>query len=94
MRLSFEVATDGPQVVIAGDPDRLRSLVRAIERLIAATSDGEADHTHLHTPEWAGDELSSKKWLGGEFAVVHHVKLYCDKGGSTAFSEPADVKLG
>ncbi len=84
MRLTFEVAEEGPQVVIAGDPDGLISLIHTIERLIAVTGEGQAEHTHLHTPEWAGDELSSRPWLGGKFAVAHHVKLYCDKGGSTA----------
>lgn len=83
MSLTFEVIGDKSEVFISGDPDGLRSLVTAVERLIANTADGQLDHTHLHTPGWAGTELSAGPCQGGDFTLANHVKIYCDKRSAT-----------
>jgi Immunity protein 32 len=84
MRLSFEISADRQELVVSGDVDGLRTLVRTIERRIQNTRDGEFDHDHLMTPAWGGHELTTEPWAGEGFSVAHHVKLYCVKGERSA----------
>lgn len=75
--LTFEVDSDGDQLVIHGDPAGLRVLLRALERLVAHAEAGNPEHDHLLTEEWGGDELSSRaQTTDGSTRLVHHVKLY------------------
>ena len=74
--LTFEISQENQQLIIHGDPEGLRFLCDAINRLVENTKDRAFDHTHLMTQEWGGDELSSES-QGGQ--LVNQVKIYCWK---------------
>ena len=59
--LTFELSPDGDTLDIHGDSSGLRRLAAILERLASGT---KADHEHLATREWAGDELSSESQGG------------------------------
>ncbi|MBA4019028.1 MAG: methylhydantoinase [Pirellula sp.] len=83
MMLTFEYRDDEKTLFVHGDIAGLRSLAEYIQRLIAQTPDGTFDHSHLMTPEWGGEELTSTP-QDPTAGLIHHVKLYCWKGGQPA----------
>ena len=57
-----------PRVTICFDPDVLRLLVSALERLRGN------DHDHLMTPAWSGTDLDERP-LGEGTKLIHHLRL-------------------
>ena len=55
--LTFELTSDGNELHIHGDPAGLRRLAAQLERL---TSSPSADHEHLFTATWGGNDLSQE----------------------------------
>jgi hypothetical protein len=81
--LTFEYDENNQRLCIHGDVDGLRSLQTYLDRLIESTPAGQFDHCHLMTPDWGGNELTSTS-QDSMAALVHHVKVYCWKGGQAA----------
>ena len=73
--LTFEFDAAQECLNIHGDPEGLRSLILAVQRVVASTPLGQANHDHLMTPEWGGAGLTSE--AQGPGPVIHHVKVYC-----------------
>jgi len=74
--LSFE-QTDDYELIIHGDEEGLKALCNILNNLIKNTREGCFNHNHLMTPDWGGNELSTKS-MGGK--VINQVKVYCWKG--------------
>jgi hypothetical protein len=74
--LTFEITSDGEELMIHGDVEGLRFLREEVDRLINNTNEGSFDHAHLMTEAWAGTELSSESQ--GD-RLINHVKIYCWK---------------
>lgn len=77
--LSVATDPDGDVVYIHADLKGLELLRKSIDRLIHHLVNGKADHDHFHSPEWAGDELTTSMLLSEKEAgckSVHHVKVY------------------
>lgn len=66
--LTVEYDEKGEEVAICFDPDGLRLLMAALERLTGN------DHDHLMTPAWSGVELDEKP-LGERTKLIHHLRL-------------------
>jgi hypothetical protein len=73
--LTFELDASHECLTIHGSPEGLASLAEALQRLVASTPDGRANHDHLMTPEWGGTGLTADPQGSGP--VIHHVQLYC-----------------
>jgi hypothetical protein len=77
--LSVVTEPGGDVVYVHADLAGLQHLRKTVDRLIKKLEHGDCDHDHLHSPEWAGSELSTsmlpqEKETGCK--PVHHVKLY------------------
>jgi hypothetical protein len=77
--LTFELNEAKNELTIHGDQRGLQILSEAIQRLIAGTAEGQHEHLHLATEEWAGTELSSESQSG---EVINQVTIYCWKSQS------------
>lgn len=76
--LSFVTDAEGDRVTIHADLPGLELLLRELTWLKGKLEAGECEHTHLRSPDWAGDELTTTKLSGqeAEVTMVHHVKIY------------------
>ena len=77
--LSVVTEPDGDVVYIHADRAGLEHLRKTVDRLIKRLEKGECDHDHLHSPDWAGSELSTSMLQQEKDAgckSVHHVKIY------------------
>lgn len=74
--LSFELTTDGDELVVHGDVAGFHALARHIEQLISHTPPDSMEHAHLKTPAWGGSELSAEGQGGNP---INHVRLVCWK---------------
>jgi hypothetical protein len=73
--LSFVAGHKG-QLAIHADSQGISVLISALDRLKRKIDSGACDHDHLHSDEWAGDELSETMGCEKDGHIVHHVKLY------------------
>lgn len=76
--LSFVTDDNGDRVFIHADKNGLDLLIKELTWLRKKLGAGECEHTHLRSPEWAGDELTTSKLKDqeDEVNVVHEVKIY------------------
>lgn len=76
--LSFVTDDSGDQVSIHVDKAGLDLFIKELTWLRQKLEAGECDHTHLMSPDWAGDELTTSKLKdqADEVTVVHGVKIY------------------
>jgi hypothetical protein len=59
--LSFVTDDNGDRVTIHADKNGLDLIIKELTWLRQKLETGECDHTHLISPDWAGDELTTSK---------------------------------
>lgn len=76
--LSFVTDDNGDRVFIHVDKNGLDLLIKELTWLRKKLEAGACDHTHLMSPDWAGDELTTSKLKDheDEVNIVHEVKIY------------------
>lgn len=76
--LSFVTNQDGDQVFVHVDKNGLDLLISELMWLKSKLEQGECEHTHLLSPDWGGDELTTSKLKDqqSEKNLVHEVKIY------------------
>ncbi len=76
--LSFVTDDNGDRVSIHVDKKGLDLLIKELTWLRQKLEVDECNHTHLRSPDWAGDELTTTKLKGqeAEVNIVHDVKIY------------------
>ena len=76
--LSFVTDSDGDRVSIHADKKGLGLLIKELTWLRQKLDADECNHTHLRSPDWAGNELTTSKLEGqeAEANIVHDVKIY------------------
>jgi hypothetical protein len=57
-------------IAICFDDEGLELLISKLVKLR-----GRADHDHLMTPSWAGNELTEEKLGGDRYELVNHLRL-------------------
>ncbi|MFL1467603.1 Imm32 family immunity protein [Marinobacter sp. HN1S83] len=80
--LTFElnIEDESQELAIHGSPDGLEALAHSLLRLVKNTKQGYFDHDHLMSESWGGTELTSEP-QSEDAELLHHVKIYCYKGG-------------
>jgi len=76
--LSFVTNKSGDQVFIHADKNGIDLLIKELTFLKEKLENNECDHSHLISPEWGGNELTTSKLLDqvDEDTTVHEVKIY------------------
>ena len=75
--LTFELGKEADHLLIHGNAKGLRFLANMLEELAAKAERGDAEHHHLFTEEWGGNELSSEpQSTDGAVKLLNHVKVY------------------
>ena len=75
--LRIELAPDGDELSIFGDPEGLRLLAQDLERLAELAEHGRHEHTHLFTEQWGGSELSgASDESDSTRRIIQHLKVY------------------
>jgi hypothetical protein len=76
--LSFVANTSGTFLSIHLDLRGVEFLIEELQQLRLQLLENDCPHTHLCTPDCAGDELTSAKLENqpGEDHIVQHVKIY------------------
>lgn len=76
--LSFVASKDGDQIFVHVDKNGLDLLIKELTWLREKLEANKCEHTHLMSPEWAGDELTTSKLKHqeGEDSIIHEVKIY------------------
>lgn len=76
--LSFVTNIDGGVVTIHTDLNGISLLIGRLVLIRDQLVKGECPHTHLHSKEAVGDELSTTKLADqpNESSIVHQVKIY------------------
>lgn len=76
--LSFVTDDNGDRVSIHVDKNGLDLMIQELTWLRQKLEAGECNHTHLMSPDWAGDELTTTKLKDQdeEVTIVHEVKIY------------------
>lgn len=83
MRLSLEALPHGErdaEVYVYLDEAGRQRLIRALQRLEFPRN----DHEHLHSEEWAGDELTVEQTQATSLRV-HHLKIFLRPEGEDLF---------
>lgn len=76
--LSILTNSEGDVVYIHGDRTGLEYLRTVIDRLLQKLAEGETDHDHFRSPDWAGWELTTSMLTTEKEAgckTVHHMKI-------------------
>ncbi len=76
--LSFVTDENGDQVFIHADKQGLDLLIKELTWLREKLEGNVCEHTHLMSPDWGGDELTTSKLKDqkDEVNAVHGVKIY------------------
>jgi hypothetical protein len=73
--LTFEVAEEGDELTIHGDPPGLRLLAERISELAAkAETQSQPSATQLSTSVWGGNELSLEA-QGSDTRLIYQVRI-------------------
>ncbi len=76
--LSVTTSPGGDIVTIHGDLAGIMSLRDSLNTLLTRLSQGECDHKHFRSPDWAGFELSTSMLTAEQQAghiTVHHLEV-------------------
>ncbi len=71
-QITFELSRDGDCIEIHSNP---KGLIYLSDIFTKAASKG-ADHTHLMTENFGGNELSTEK-SGADNRLINYVKIFC-----------------
>ena len=77
--LSVVTNQEGDTVCVHADLSGLKKLRDSVQSMITKLENGECDHDHLRSEDWAGYELTTtmlEQEKAKGCSQVHHVKLY------------------